>query len=174
MVVGKIISIFDISVEVILNDSSVKIGDILCVPGQENYSFEVVTINNVSATCLSLGTNRGLKKGTEVIKKSEGIMIEYSDKIMGRVFNSYGATIDNMGIESISRRNINHQTVSLKDVDVTSSILWTGIKVIDFFAPLQKGFKMGLLGGAGVGKTVLIKELIHNVYASINANAIRF
>ena len=60
----------------------------------------------------------------------------------------------------------------IKDIDVNIDILWTGIKVIDFFAPLQKGFKMGLLGGAGVGKTVLIKELIHNIYASSNSNAV--
>ena len=172
MVVGKIISIFDISIEVILSDSNVKIGDILSVVGQDDYSFEVVTINNVSATCISLGTTRGLKKGTEVIKKSHGIEIEYSDNILGRVFDSYGNAIDNRDIASINKRDINHETVSLKDVDVTADILWTGIKVIDFFAPLQKGFKMGLLGGAGVGKTVLIKELIHNVYSSINAHAV--
>ena len=173
MVVGKIISIFDISVEVILNDDkAVKIGDILTVQGDKNYSFEVVSINNVSATCISLGSTRGLKKGSEVTKLSGGIEIEYSDRILGRVFDSYGVPIDNRPIESVNRRNISHGTVSLKEVDVTDDILWTGIKVIDFFAPLQKGFRMGLLGGAGVGKTVLIKELIHNVYASINAHAI--
>ena len=172
MVVGKIISIFDISIEVILSDSDVKIGDILSVAGQDDYSFEVVTINNVSATCISLGTTRGLKKGSEVVKKSHGIEIEYSDNILGRVFDSYGHTIDDKEIASINKRDINNSTVSLKDVDVTADILWTGIKVIDFFAPLQKGFKMGLLGGAGVGKTVLIKELIHNVYSSINAHAV--
>ena len=172
MVVGKIISIFDISIEVILSDSDVKIGDILSVAGQDDYSFEVVTINNVSATCISLGTTRGLKKGAEVVKKSHGIEIEYSDNILGRVFDSYGHTIDDKEITSINKRDINNGTVSLKDVDVTADILWTGIKVIDFFAPLQKGFKMGLLGGAGVGKTVLIKELIHNVYSSINAHAV--
>ena len=74
--------------------------------------------------------------------------------------------------ESDKKRKIYNDTVSLKDINIDSDILWTGIKVIDFFAPLQKGFKMGLLGGAGVGKTVLIKELIHNVYTSLNANAI--
>ena len=163
MVVGKIISIFDISVEVILSDDSVKIGDILTLNDDESYSFEVVAINNISATCISLGSTRGLKKGSEVIKKSEGIEIEYSDKILGRVFNSYGEAIDNKEIESVNKRDISHNTVSLKDVDVTAPILW---------APLQKGFRMGLLGGAGVGKTVLIKELIHNVYSSINANAV--
>lgn len=173
MVVGKIISIFDISIEVILSDENVKIGDILTIEDDNNnYSFEVVSINNVSATCISLGSTRGLKKGTSVVKKANGIEIEYSDQILGRIFNSYGAPIDNKEINSLRTRNINNNTVSLKDINVNADILWTGIKVIDFFAPLQKGFKMGLLGGAGVGKTVLIKELIHNVYASINARAV--
>lgn len=173
MVVGKVISIFDISIEVILNDDeTVKIGDILTVQGDKNYSFEVVSINNVSATCISLGSTRGLKKGSEVSKLSDGIEFEYSDNILGRVFDSYGVPIDGKPIETVARRKIDNTTVSLKDVDVTSDILWTGIKVIDFFAPLQKGFRMGLLGGAGVGKTVLIKELIHNIYGSINAHAV--
>ena len=172
MVVGKIISIFDISVEVILSDSSIKIGDILVLENDNKYSFEVVNINNISATCISLGTTRGLKKGANVVKKADGIEIEYSDKILGRVFNSYGDAIDNKRLDSVRKRNINHNTISLKELNVESDIVWTGIKIIDFFAPLQKGFKMGLLGGAGVGKTVLIKELIHNVYSSINAHAI--
>lgn len=173
MVVGKVISIFDISIEVILNDDeTVKIGDILTAQGDKNYSFEVVSINNVSATCISLGSTRGLKKGSEVSKLSDGIEFEYSDNILGRVFDSYGVPIDGKPIETVARRKIDNTTVSLKDVDVTSDILWTGIKVIDFFAPLQKGFRMGLLGGAGVGKTVLIKELIHNIYGSINAHAV--
>lgn len=173
MVVGKVISIFDISIEVILNDDeTVKIGDILTAQGDKNYSFEVVSINNVSATCISLGSTRGLKKGSEVSKLSDGIEFEYSDNILGRVFDSYGVPIDGKPIDTVARRKIDNTTVSLKDVDVTSDILWTGIKVIDFFAPLQKGFRMGLLGGAGVGKTVLIKELIHNIYGSINAHAV--
>ena len=172
MVVGKIISIFDISIEVILSEMSVKIGDILKIENDSKYSFEVVSINNISATCISLGTTRGLKKGTSVIKENNGIEIEYSDEILGRVFNSYGDPIDNKALNSKRKRNIDNATIPLSDVNTQSDILWTGIKVIDFFAPLQKGFKMGLLGGAGVGKTVLIKELIHNVYSSINANAI--
>ena len=172
MVVGKIISIFDISIEVILNSDTVKIGDILTTQEGKDYSFEVVTINNVSATCISLGSTRGLQKGASVIKKSEGIEFEYSDKILGRVFDAYGNPIDSIKLDSVNKRSINGSTVTLKEVDVQADILWTGIKVIDFFAPLQKGFRMGLLGGAGVGKTVLIKELIHNVYSSINAHAV--
>ena len=82
MVVGKIISIFDISIEVILSDTSVKIGDILTLVDDKSYSFEVVSINNISATCISLGTTRGLKKGSEVVKLSEGIEIEYSEEYL--------------------------------------------------------------------------------------------
>lgn len=171
-VVGKIISIFDISIEVILSDSNVKIGEILQVKDNDEYVFEVVSINNISATCISLGSNHGLRKGSKVVRVSEGILIEYSDKILGRIFNSYGYPTDGKTLKSVKKRNINNRTISLKDTLVNSDILWTGIKVIDFFAPLQKGFKMGLLGGAGVGKTVLIKEIIHNVYSSINAHAV--
>jgi len=173
MVVGKVISIFDISIEVILSDSNVSIGDILEVEQNgEKYQFEVVEINNISATCVSLYSTCGLKKGSEIKKVSSSLETEYSDKILGRLFNSYGETIDKEGIESEKREPIYRDTVDIKSIDVDADILWTGIKVIDFFAPLQKGFKMGLLGGAGVGKSVLIKELIHNVYASLNANAI--
>ena len=171
-VVGKIISIFDISIEVILSNSNVKIGEILQVKDNDEYVFEVVSINNISATCISLGSNHGLRKGSKVVRVSEGILIEYSDKILGRIFNSYGYPTDGKTLKSVKKRNIDNRTISLKDTLVNSDILWTGIMVIDFFAPLQKGFKMGLLGGAGVGKTVLIKEIIHNVYSSINAHAV--
>lgn len=172
MAVGKIISIFDISVEVILNSNDVKVGDILQVTGNSNYRFEVVEISNTSATCISLETTRGLKKGAEVELVSHGIEVEYSDKVLGRIFNSYGNPIDKQGLDSFKVRRVDHATTSLQELNIESQILWTGIKVIDFFAPLQKGFKMGLLGGAGVGKTVLIKEIIHNVYTSLNSNAV--
>ena len=172
MTVGKIISIFDISIEVILDSKEVKIGDILQVQDDPKFKFEVVEINNTSATCISLETTRGLKKGAVVEKLSDGINVEYSDKVLGRIFNSYGAPIDKHDIVSEKKRRVDHATTSLQELNIESEILWTGIKVIDFFAPLQKGFKMGLLGGAGVGKTVLIKEIIHNVYTSLNSNAV--
>ena len=172
MIVGKIISIFDISVEVILDSNEVRIGDLLQVKGNPEFKFEVVEISNTSATCISLETTRGLKKGAEVEKLSDGIHVEYSEKVLGRIFNSYGDPIDKQGIESSTKRRVDHATTTLQELNIESQILWTGIKVIDFFAPLQKGFKMGLLGGAGVGKTVLIKEIIHNVYTSLNSNAV--
>lgn len=173
MQIGKIITIGDISIEIILSSNDIKIGDILEVEGNSKYVFEVVEINNISATCVSLYDTRGLQKGSVVIKKSDGIEVEYSDKMLGRVFDSYGNVIDGLPFESERKVKVNESsTLSLNEVKVESEPLWTGIKVIDFFAPLRKGFKMGLLGGAGVGKTVLIKELIHNIYASSNSNAV--
>ena len=172
MEVGKIISIFDISVEVVLSSEEVQVGDIIEVQGNSKYRFEVVEISNTSATCISLESTRGLKKGSSVVKVSDGIHVEYSDKVLGRIFNSYGNPIDKRDIDSVKKRRVDNVSTSLKDLNIESEILWTGIKVIDFFAPLQKGFKMGLLGGAGVGKTVLIKEIIHNVYTSLSSNAI--
>ena len=172
MAVGKIISIFDISVEVVLDNNDIKVGDILQVQGNSKYRFEVVEISNTSAICISLESTRGLKKGALVELVSNGIHVEYSDKVLGRIFNSYGIPIDKEGIDSVKQRRVDHATTSLQELNIESQILWTGIKVIDFFAPLQKGFKMGLLGGAGVGKTVLIKEIIHNVYTSLNSNAV--
>lgn len=172
MQIGKIITISDISVEIILSSNDVKIGDILEVEGNSKYVFEVIEVNNISATCLSLYSTRGLQKGSVVVKKADELEVEYSDKILGRVFNSYGDVIDGLPFESGRKVSTNNETVSVKNIKVENDPLWTGIKVIDFFAPLQKGFKIGLLGGAGVGKTVLIKELIHNIYESSKANAI--
>ena len=169
--VGKVISIFDISIEVVLTDETVKVGDILS-DNEENYKFEVVEITSTTAKCISLGSNHGLKKATPLKKLSSGLTMEYSDKVLGRMFNSYGDPIDKKELVSVKKKQVDNTTTTLKDINVSSEILWTGIKVIDFFAPLQKGFKMGLLGGAGVGKTVLIKELIHNVYTSQNSNAV--
>ena len=94
MIVGKIISIFDISIEIVLSDNSIKVGDILEVQNNSNYRFEVVEITNTTATCISLETTRGLRKGEEVVLVSHGIHVEYSDKVLGRIFNSYGKSID--------------------------------------------------------------------------------
>ena len=158
MVVGKIISIFDISIEVVLESNDIKVGDILEVEGNSNYRFEVVEINNTSAICISLESTRGLRKGASVTLVSNGIHVEYSDNVLGRIFNSYGDPIDKKEINSLNKRRVDHDTTSLKELNIESQILWTGIKVIDFFAPLQKGFKMGLLGGAGVGIASYVKN----------------
>ena len=167
---GKIISISDINVGIYIPDGqTVKIGDILYTG---NHKFEVAEIENNVATTIPLTSVMGLKRGLEVELLNSGITIEYSDAILGRIFNPYGDTLDNSKIKNPHPKSIYNNKLTLADINVTNDILRTGIKVIDFFAPLSKGYKMGLLGGAGVGKTVLIKELINNVYKNLGSNAI--
>lgn len=173
MKTGKIISIFEVSVEIIVEeDANIKTGDILEVIDDPKYRFEVIEVSNTQALCISLNTTHGLKKGSEVTKVSEGIEMEYSPALMGRIFDAYGQVLDEKEYKSINKRFIDKETISLKELNVEADNLWTGIKVIDFFAPMKKGFKMGLLGGAGVGKTVLIKELIHNLYTESKINSV--
>lgn len=172
MIIGKIIAISDVSITAIINSDTIKIGDILKGVCNDKHLFEVVEVNNKKIKCISLNSNHGLKKGEELVYVSDSLNIEYSDKIFGRIFNSYGETIDGETLISDKKKNINNKTVEFSQVTLNSEILWTGIKAIDFFAPIQKGFKMGLIGGAGVGKTVLIKELIHNIYNVSKVNSV--
>ena len=170
--INKIIAISDINVRIYSEQpEDYKIGDIVSTPDGK-YKFEVVEINNNSITSIPLQSVVGLKRGIEVQKLSDGLAIEYSDNILGKVFNSYGELIDGTTIENPEVRSVYNNELRISDLKVESEILPTGIKVIDFFAPIGKGFKMGLLGGAGVGKTVLIKELINNIYKSRKSNAV--
>lgn len=173
MVVGRIISISELNVQILLFETNVKIGDVLVAEYQnQEYKFEVIELEDNIATTIPFDSVNGLKKGIDVFELNGGLQIEYSDNILGKVFNSYGELIDNKTIENSNMRNVYEGKIELKDININGEILWTGIKVIDFFAPLQKGFKMGLLGGAGVGKTVLIKELINNVHKKLGSNAV--
>lgn len=172
--IGRIVAISDINVRIFADfPQEIKIGDILySVVDNHTYRFEVVEIKNNTIITIPFSSVIGLKRGLEVYPSKEGLSIEYSKEILGKVFNSYGELIDNSTIENPIKRSIYSSKLTVADIDVETNILWTGIKVIDFFAPLSKGFKMGLLGGAGVGKTVLIKELINNVYKNLNSNAV--
>lgn len=172
--INKIIAISDINIQIYCEiPQDFKIGDILSTTiGDKMYKFEVMEINNNTITAIPLSSVIGLKRGLPVTKYSDGLTIEYSDNILGRVFNSYGDLIDGTVIDEPKRKNIYNNDINLSNLKVDYSTLPTGIKAIDFFAPISKGFKMGLLGGAGVGKTVVIKELINNLYMSHNSNAV--
>lgn len=172
--IGTIISVSDLNVKVLLNDpTTVKIGDILVAKTNKvENKFEVVEVVGNVAKTIPFDNVIYLKKGIEVSKSDEPLSIEYSDQLLGRVFNSYGDLIDGTTIKNPKKRNIYDRNVLLNEIDIQSDILWTGIKVIDFFSPIQKGSKLGLLGGAGVGKTVIIKELINNVFKKFQSNSI--
>ena len=171
--VGKIIGISDLNIKVVLLENTVKIGDILeCNVDGNVHRFEVVEIDSNVATTIPFESVVGLKKGLDLYSIEGGLSIEYSDKILGKVFNAYGDLLDNSEIKKPTRKNVYEKKLDMKEININSGPLWTGIKIIDFYAPIQKGYKMGLLGGAGVGKTVLIKELINNVYKKLQSNSV--
>jgi len=170
--IGKIIAISELNVKILLNSSKeVKIGDIL-FSSENNAFFEIAEIEGNIAIGIPFYRVTGLKRGIILSKLDTGLNIQYSDEILGKVFNSYGDLLDGQKFKKETKRTVYIDNPDLSDVNTEGEILWTGIKIIDFFAPLEKGFKMGLLGGAGVGKTVLIKELINNVYTNFGSNAV--
>ena len=171
--IGKIISISELNVQILLNGEKVKFHDVLWVDskGRRVY-FEVTEEDGNMVSAVPFQSVVGLKKGVEVYKSGKTLEIQYSDEILGKVFDAYGNLIDGQTIEKEEKKDVYSRSLTMEEINVNGGILWTGIKVLDFFAPMRKGFKMGLLGGAGVGKTVLIKELIHNVYQGFQSNSV--
>ena len=170
---GRIISVSSLKVEIFLQRSDVGIRDLLYTEKDGvRYMFEVQEINGSVAAAICCGQTHGLKRGLEVYLQKNGLQIAYDDQILGHVFNPYGQTIDGTTLKDPRTRNIYDKSLSMKEIIVDGDILWTGIKVLDFFAPMRKGFKMGLLGGAGVGKTVLIQELIYNIATAHNGYSV--
>lgn len=172
--VGKIVSVSDLNVKVLLSNNDVEIKDILYYQDENKFThrFEVVEMDYNMALAIPFESVNGVRKGIDLYRQEGGLQIEYSDKILGKMFSSYGDLIDGNKIRVHKTRNVYDKKLSIREIDINGDVLWTGIKVIDFFAPLQKGYKMGLIGGAGVGKTVLIKELINNIYKKFNSNAV--
>ncbi|HLV53489.1 MAG TPA: F0F1 ATP synthase subunit beta [Cryomorphaceae bacterium] len=113
---------------------------------------------------ISMDATDGIARGTEVVNTGSPIKMPIGDEIRGRLFNVTGDAID--GIGAVSKENgypIHREAPKFEDLSTSNEILYTGIKVIDLIEPYSKGGKVGLFGGAGVGKTVLIQELINNI-----------
>ncbi len=118
---------------------------------------------------VAMSSTDGLKRGMKVINTNEPIKIPVGKSILGRILNVVGDPVDNGGaIEAETYLPIHRESPKLVDQNTEIEILETGIKAIDLLQPYQKGGKIGLFGGAGVGKTVLIQELIHNIAMAHN------
>ena len=114
--------------------------------------------------CIAMSSTDGLRRGVEAVDTGSPITVPVGPQTLGRIFNLLGEPVDNKPAPDIQKRLPIHRPAPSFEEQVTSTeILETGIKVIDLIAPYQKGGKIGLFGGAGVGKTVLIMELINNV-----------
>ena len=121
-------------------------------------------VGNNIARCIMLASSEGLQKGMEVTATGAGIKVPVGEKTLGRLFNVLGETIDNGEQITDSEKWVIHRKApSFEEQSPAVEVLETGIKVIDLLTPYAKGGKIGLFGGAGVGKTVLIQELIHNI-----------
>ena len=114
--------------------------------------------------CLALGPTEGLARGTEVVDSEKPVSVAVGPETLGRLFNVVGEPLDNLGpVEAAESWPIHRAPPPFEDQVTTTEILETGIKVFDLITPFNKGGKIGAYGGAGVGKTVIIMELIRNI-----------
>lgn len=169
---GKIVEVSSSVVDVYFEQLP-KIKNALKVTiDDKEYTMEVAEhIGDNIVRCLMLGKSEGLYRGQEVVDTGDTIMVPVGEATLGRMFNCLGETIDdkpeltatgsNLGLES--KWSIFRDPPKFSEQKPIGEILETGIKVIDLLEPYPKGGKIGLFGGAGVGKTVLIQELMHNI-----------
>ncbi|MBU4370158.1 F0F1 ATP synthase subunit beta [Patescibacteria group bacterium] len=163
---GKIIQITGGVVDIYFPD---KLPQIFSALSTENNNKELILeteqhigLNQIRA--LAMGSTDGLQRGQEVIDKGAPISVPTGEKTLGRMFNALGEPIDNKPFnEKVDYRSIYNPTPDFIEQSIKQEVLETGIKIIDLFCPFLKGGKVGLFGGAGVGKTVIIQELIRNV-----------
>ncbi len=132
---------------------------------QEKLTLEVQQhLGNGVARAIAMSSSEGLKRGMEVVDTGAPITVPVGEGVLGRIFNVTGDAVDNRGPVTFTKRYpIHRPSPALVDQDTKADILETGIKVIDLICPFLKGGKVGAFGGAGVGKTVVILELINNI-----------
>ena len=167
MLKGKIVQVMGPVVDVEFADNNLPyIKDALEVDNNgKRCVMEVAQhIGNNTVRCIMLAASEGLHKGMEVVATGSGISVPVGEKTLGRLFNVLGDTLDNgEKLDGEQHWCIHRDPPSFEDQSPVVEVLETGIKVIDLLAPYAKGGKIGLFGGAGVGKTVLIQELITNI-----------
>ncbi|HUY53475.1 MAG TPA: F0F1 ATP synthase subunit beta [Candidatus Dormibacteraeota bacterium] len=168
MSLGKIISISQLVVRVRFDDDLPLLNELLEVssPKKNKLLVSRIDVDNV-VVCLNLDNDNSIQKHMEVKRLKSGIVVPVGPETIGRVFNAFGQTIDGkpeISGDKIGYRNILESPPLVSNFNVKPvEILETGIKIIDFFTPFVKGRKIGIIGGAGVGKTVLVTELINNI-----------
>ena len=163
---GKVVAILGQIVEVEFKGDSVpRIHDVVTLKDDENVKMEVYTSANLNSYyCMLLSGSPKLKRGAGVVNTHSPIKIPVGEVTLGRAIDIFGNAIDGKAkITPIETQPIFSEGVEFDNVVAPTEILETGIKAIDFFSPILKGGKVGLFGGAGVGKTTVLTEIIHNV-----------
>lgn len=163
---GRIIRIVGSVIDIRFEGELPSLYNAIEVPfGEEIIVLEVVQhLGDNTVRCISMHSTDGLKRGMEAIDTGAPISVPVGEKVLGRMVNVLGQPIDNMpAIEAKERWSIHRKPPSLTEQVAQPEMLETGIKAIDLLCPFSKGGKIGLFGGAGVGKTVLIMELINSI-----------
>ncbi len=135
-------------------------------PDGHNLTVEVAQhVGDDCVRCISMGGTEGLVRGMIAINTQDSIMVPVGKEVLGRMFNVLGEPIDELGPlpTTVVKHPIHRLAPSFEEQQTSETILETGLKVIDLLCPYSRGGKVGLFGGAGVGKTVLMQELIHNI-----------
>ena len=164
---GKVCQVMGPVVDVRFEDGSLpSIYNALLIPiGDRELTVEVAQhIGDNIVRCIAMSSTDGLQRDTEVTDTGKAISVPVGRETLGRIFNVLGKAVDNQpDPENVERWNIHRPAPEFDELATSTEILETGIKVIDLICPYSKGGKIGLFGGAGVGKTVLIMELINNI-----------
>lgn len=162
---GHIRSIRGSVVDVWFESELPRVHDALKIKGDQEITIEVLShLNDHVVRGIALNSTRGLSRGMRVTDTGHPIKVPVGPSLKSRMFNVFGEVIDfDKPVEGEERRSMFGKPVSIMQQATGREILPTGIKAIDLLAPLERGGKAGLFGGAGVGKTVLIMEMIHNM-----------
>lgn len=165
---GFVRTVRDLVVQVQFEDDGPEVGELLVV---NNDRRSVLLVNHLEkdnvAVCLNVFGDKSIQKNMTAERSGQGIEIPVGDETIGRVFDALGRPLDGEPPpQKADFRNITQLPQRMSFRGARPDILETGIKVIDFFTPFVKGRKIGIIGGAGVGKTVLTMELIHNIAKS--------
>lgn len=162
--VGKITAIKGLVCEVELIGTKPEPKQLLVLLDQPDVFLEVAMLpNTYTARCINLTGSSAVRRGARVGLTRGTISVPEGRAVLGRVLDAFGNPIDNGPAITGPRRSIYQKTNGTHNLGAKAELLETGIKVIDFLAPFVKGRKIGIIGGAGVGKTVLTMELIHNI-----------
>ena len=164
---GKVIQVIGPVVDIRFPEGDLpKLHNAIVIKGEKPLTVEVAQhMGDDVVRCIAMGSTDGLVRNADALDTGDAIKVPVGDEILGRMFNVLGETIDGLGDldPNIKKMPIHRAAPTFAEQQTSAEILETGIKVIDLLCPYVRGGKIGLFGGAGVGKTVLMQELIHNI-----------
>ena len=166
--IGKITQIIGAVLDIKFSEGELpEINDAINIPTKDGGKLVVEVAQHLgddTVRCIAMGTTDGLVRGMEAHATGAPISVPVGEQTLGRIFNVLGEPIDEIDApQDVEYMPIHRKAPAFEEQATSAEMLETGIKVVDLLCPYQKGGKIGLFGGAGVGKTVLIQELIHNI-----------